>query len=374
MHSLSARYFGGGGDQVAQINSPYLAYFQAVPSRMHNVSVVGTSVFTSHLVNQLVVGFNYFLQKFNSFDTSADPIALGLNTGVTDPTLAGPPNITISGFAAVGGTQPLGRTDKTLHFTDSMSYTPGAHQFKVGGEVRLAKLFIFYDSNKRGTFTFDGTAGPWASLPAAQASPRSKALADFMSGRVATGSIVLGNTHHDYFQNSFDVYAQDVWSVSPKLTVNAGLRYTYPGVLGATRRSAHDVHPEPGHGLDRQRCIRPTRRDLSPRIGIRVHAERQPQDRDPRRLGAVLRHARGELLHREHRLRQRRRARRRQQSRRHGAGLFDHADEVQHRQGRAGVRHHAAAAVRRVRGEPGSEAAVRDQLQRQRRSSSWRRR
>ena len=42
IHALSARYFGGGGDQVAQTNSPYLAYFQAVPSRMHNVSLVGT--------------------------------------------------------------------------------------------------------------------------------------------------------------------------------------------------------------------------------------------------------------------------------------------------------------------------------------------
>src|SRR5262249_25959270 len=29
VHSLSARYFGGGGDQVATTNSPYLAYFQA---------------------------------------------------------------------------------------------------------------------------------------------------------------------------------------------------------------------------------------------------------------------------------------------------------------------------------------------------------
>src|SRR5215831_11937434 len=122
VHSISARYFGGGGDQVAQINSPYLAYFQAVPSRMHNVSVVTTGVFTPHLVNQLVVGYNYFLQKFNSYDTSANPASLGLNTGVTDPSLAGPPNITISGFAAVGGTQPLGRVDKTIHVTDSATY------------------------------------------------------------------------------------------------------------------------------------------------------------------------------------------------------------------------------------------------------------
>src|SRR5215831_6871034 len=122
VHSISARYFGGGGDQVAQINSPYLAYFQAVPSLMHNVSVVTTSVFSSHIVNQLVVGFNYFKQTFNSYDTSANPASFGLNTGVTDPTLAGPPNLTINGFAAVGGTQPLGRVDKTIHVTDSATY------------------------------------------------------------------------------------------------------------------------------------------------------------------------------------------------------------------------------------------------------------
>jgi outer membrane receptor protein involved in Fe transport len=267
VHSVSARYFGGGGDQVAQINSPYLAYFQAVPSRMHNVSVVTTGVYTPHLVNQLVVGFNYFLQQFNSFDTSANPISLGLNTGVTDPTLAGPPNITISGFAAVGGTQPLGRVDKTLHFTDSMSYTAGPHQIKVGGEVRLAKLFVFYDSNKRGTFTYDGSVGPWASLPAAQASSALKSLADFMAGRVATGSIVLGNTHHDYFQNSFDVYAQDVWTVSPKLTLNAGLRYTYPGVLGASDGPLTTFIP--GQGMVSTDTLYPAdKRDLSPRAGF----------------------------------------------------------------------------------------------------------
>ena len=169
-----------------------------------------TSVFTSHLVNQLVVGYNYFKQTFNSNDTSFDPIAMGFNTGVTDPTLAGPPNMTINGFAAVGGTQPLGRVDKTLHFTDSISYSTGAHQMKFGGEARMADLFVFYDSNKRGTFTYDGTVGPWASLPASQASASLKSLADFMAGSYATGIIVQGNTHHDYVQNSADLFFQDV--------------------------------------------------------------------------------------------------------------------------------------------------------------------
>ena len=267
VHSLSVRYFGGGGDQVAQINSPYLAYFQAVPSRMHNLSVVPTSVFTSHLVNQLVVGYNYFLQKFNSFDTSADPISMGLNTGVTDPALAGPPNLTISGFAAVGGTQPLGRIDKTIHVTDSATYMTGAHQIKFGGEFRIAKLFIFYDSNQRGTFTYDGTVGPWASLPASTASPALKALADFMAGRVATGSIVRGNTHHDYFQNSYDLYAQDVWSVGPRLTLNFGLRYTYPGVLGASDGPLTTFIADQGM-VSTDSLYPADKTDLSPRAGF----------------------------------------------------------------------------------------------------------
>ncbi len=269
VHSISARYFGGGGDQVAQINSPYLAYFQAVPSRMHNVSVVTTSVFTSHVVNQFVLGYNYFKQTFNSYDTSANPLSMGLNTAVTDPSLAGPPNITINGFAQVGGTQPLGRVDKTLHFTDNLSWQKGAHQLKFGGEARIAKLFVFYDSNKRGNFTFDGTVGPWASLPASQASSSLKALADFMAGDVATGSIVFGNTHHNYFQNTFDLYAQDAWTVTSKVTLNYGLRYTYPGVLGASDGALTTFLPTQGM-VSTDSLYPADKTDFSPRVGITV--------------------------------------------------------------------------------------------------------
>ena len=267
VHSLSARYFGGGGDQIAQTNSPYLAYFQAVPSRMHNVSLVGTSVFTSHLVNQLVVGYNYFKQTFNSADPSANPIALGFNTGVTDPDLAGPPNITINGFAQVGGTQPLGRVDKTLHFTDNMSYAAGSHQLKFGGEARMADVFVFYDSNKRGTFTYDGTVGPWASLPTVQASAALKSLADYLAGSYATGIVVRGNTHHDYVQNSFDLYVQDAWSATRRLTLNFGARYTLPGVLGASDGKLTNFLPD--QGMVSTDSLYPAQKDaISPRLGV----------------------------------------------------------------------------------------------------------
>jgi Carboxypeptidase regulatory-like domain len=234
-HRISVRYFGGGGPQTAQTNSPFGSYYQHVPSLMHNISIIPTWVISPHLLNQLVIGYNYFKQTFNSADLSFNPADAGLNTGVADdPDLAGPPNVTLSGFASVGGTQPLGRVDDTWHVTESLSYAKGAHQLKLGGELRTAKLFVFYDSNKRGNFTFDGTVGPWSSLPAAQVSPALKALADYMAGYVATGSIVRGNTHHHYVQNSWDLYAQDAWTITPQLTINFGLRYTNPGVLHAS--------------------------------------------------------------------------------------------------------------------------------------------
>src|SRR5207247_10415404 len=99
------------------------------------------------------------------------------------------------------------------------------------------------------------------------ASSALRALADFMSGKVATGSIVRGNTHHDYFQNSFDIYAQDVWSIAPKLTLNFGLRYTYPGVLGASDGPLTEFIPT--QGMVSTETLYPVdKTDFSPRAGF----------------------------------------------------------------------------------------------------------
>src|SRR5439155_21317795 len=77
MHAVSARYYGGTGTQAATVDTaaPFREYFQVVPSRMHNVAVALNSVLSPRIVNNLVLGANYFLQTFNDFDTSPDPIA-----------------------------------------------------------------------------------------------------------------------------------------------------------------------------------------------------------------------------------------------------------------------------------------------------------
>lgn len=232
-HNMSFRYFGGTGAQTAEAGVPYREFFQVAPSRMHNVAINVTSTLSPRLVSQLLLGTNYFLQVFNDADTSYNPIAAGLNTGVPqNGSLGGSPALRISNFAGVSATQPLGRIDTTGHITENLSYTAGRHQLKFGGEYRRANFDIFYDTNKRGTFNWDGTRGPWAQDAGVSAPLRS--LADFMAGYITNtngATIVRGQLQRDYRQNTFDWWMHDNWQVNQKLNLNFGVRWSYVGPL-----------------------------------------------------------------------------------------------------------------------------------------------
>jgi len=250
-HTVAMRYFGGTGKQAASVSGGlYSEYYQVAPSRMHNVSVVANSTLTPRMVNQLILGTNYFLQVFNDQDTSFNPVAVGLNTGVTEPSLIGTPSLRITNFAGAGFTNPLGRIDTTGHITDSLSVTTGRHQLKFGAEYRRAHLDVFYDTNKRGTFTWDGTRGPWATDPTVSAPLRS--LADFLAMRPtnnAGASIVRGQLQRDYRQNSLDWWVHDNFQVTPKLNLNFGVRWTYHGPLYDTKNSITTFVPGTPTGL-----------------------------------------------------------------------------------------------------------------------------
>jgi hypothetical protein len=246
-HNLSMRYFGGTGKQIAEAGVPYREFFQTAPSRMHNVAVNLNSTLSPRLVNQLLLGANYFLQTFNDLDTGYNPVAAGLNTGVTEASLIGSPTLRITNFAGASATQPLGRIDTTGHITNNLSYSTGRHQLKFGGEYRRAHFDVFYDTNKRGSFTFDGTRGPWAQDASVSAPLRS--LSDFLAGYVTANNgatIVRGQLQRDYRQNTFDWWAHDNFQVTQKLNLNFGVRWSYVGPLYDTRSSITSFTPARG--------------------------------------------------------------------------------------------------------------------------------
>lgn len=269
-NNLAFRYFGGTGTQTAPVGSAYKEYYQVAPSRMHNFSLVYNTVFSPHLVNQVLAGVNYFKQTFNDFDTSFNPVAAGLNTGVTNSFLSGSPDISISGFDEIGLTPPLGRIDTTGHIDETLTYTTGKHQIRLGGEYRRSRLDVFYERNARGYFSFDGTQGPWANDTGL--SNNLKSLADFLAGNVQLSSIVLGDRQRDYYINAASLFAQDTFKLTPKLSLDYGVRWEYFGPISDPSNRISTFIPGRGivfTGSNGLSSIYPARKNnIAPRFGF----------------------------------------------------------------------------------------------------------
>ncbi len=277
-NTLSAHWFVGQGNQVAPVGSYLKYYYEVAPLHVQNYAIVFNHVFTPTITNQLLAGVNYFNQVFNDFNTGFDMASLGLVTGSTLP---GAANINIGSFDPVGETPPEGRNDITGHLTDDLSWVIGKHQLKLGGELRKAQLDEFYKRHALGSFTFDGSQGPLAASSPTDTwgtgNAYTNALADFLAGRIYTGSIALGDPDRQVFVNTLDFFAQDAYQVTSKLNINYGVRWDYAGPLHNDYKNLSVFRPEltnaptPGigyQGVEIGDLYDPKYTNFSPRVGF----------------------------------------------------------------------------------------------------------
>ena len=85
-----------------------------------------------------------------------NPLAYGINTGITDPRFFGFPRLNIAGYnIAFGGNWPKVRgPNGSLQFLDHYSILHGNHSFKFGGEVIQNTARGFITANGKGRFRF----------------------------------------------------------------------------------------------------------------------------------------------------------------------------------------------------------------------------
>nr|WP_183792115.1 TonB-dependent receptor [Edaphobacter lichenicola] len=182
-----------------------------------------THIFSSTLTNEFRFSFNAgrfsFLQPNANVDLSP---TLGLGGIPFTPNEGGLPLGIVYGIANWGSQGTSNESQNVYQILDNVSKTLGNHSLKAGVSFQAIRFFYRYAPSNLGNYYFTGL---YTSDPTVSATTGS-GVADFLADQMNTGAISSAPNVNDA-QWYDSVYFQDDWKVSPRLTLNLGVRYDY---------------------------------------------------------------------------------------------------------------------------------------------------
>lgn len=190
-----------------------------------------THAFTVHLSNDLRLGYtrraNY--QSGAALDqTASAALAIpGIPTNAAFNNAL--PLFTFTGFQQLGSSASVFSQYQTgvWELVDEVLFTRGKHDLRVGGDVRWYQLNAVSPPNPTGSFAFTTTGTDTQGTGGSASATGGNSFASFLLGQVDTFSIDLQTSTlrpRDHLQEYF---VQDNWRVTPRLTANLGLRWTF---------------------------------------------------------------------------------------------------------------------------------------------------
>jgi len=212
-HSLFGRYFvqrytqapgyAGGDDNVLKTTH------QGTDAWSHSTTLGATTVFGPTTVNALRVAIN-ISDLDNYQNTFFSPKDIGANVYSYDP---GYMVMSVTGgFQLYPGNQARAAfLNDTYQVADDLTIVRGNHQLGFGGHVQYWQGDYVSTSRANGNWIFDGRV-------------TGMGLADLLIGRVTSlehGAKNLLNIDNWYL----GLYAQDAWRLSPRVTLNVGMRW-----------------------------------------------------------------------------------------------------------------------------------------------------
>jgi carboxypeptidase family protein/TonB-dependent receptor-like protein len=214
------------GRTSANLN-PNLPVF--VDSDVTNLATSWVHTFSQSMINDFRVGFNVsndltFNPRTDDESFSMDALGIGEFRIPTDgnrkltPREHGIPQLTGLPFTLQELTNGNGYDNMdTIQISDHLSFIKGKHNLKVGGELYRISMERGAANLEEGLLGFAGTETGYS-------------FASFLLGANNSSQTPEGLPLTLPRANRFGVYIQDDWKVSPKLTVNLGLRFDYNGV------------------------------------------------------------------------------------------------------------------------------------------------
>jgi hypothetical protein len=249
-------------------------------TKIYIIGFGGTHTFTPNLLIDGNIG--YTRQHLGALDTDTALGPYGLNTlkipgtnttvagTATDVDYFGIPSFQFQTFANLGNAStgnPFVFRDNQLVENENLSWTRRHHQIRVGGEWDHVGLNHFQPQGAafqtaRGTFGFNGiatepwncTGGPPVSAEnctvaaGAPSSTQFNSFADFLLGLPYEDGKATQLTDPIALRwSTWAFYGRDQWQVTPKLSVNLGLRWErYPMAYSDHDKGARVLDTTPG--------------------------------------------------------------------------------------------------------------------------------
>jgi outer membrane receptor protein involved in Fe transport len=228
--------------------SPYIGYDTSDELFRNNILINMTHVFTPNFVSQSKVIYNR-LNETQPF--GAAPVGPTLYTNYFGLQSINGGDILFPGYSPTtpGNSIPYGGPQNLYQFYQDLSWSKGKHQIRFGGQyihTRDNRMFGAYEGavgylNRKGSLgdamdqlvngnieRFQVTVDPQGKFPCSFDPATGLAVqtpACTIQGPVSAPAF---NRHNRYNDGAW--YAQDTWKVTPRLTLNLGIRWEYYGV------------------------------------------------------------------------------------------------------------------------------------------------
>jgi Carboxypeptidase regulatory-like domain len=201
------RFQADTGLQAAYTDSINSLFDSISPQPLYSFAAGYTHIFSQNLINYFNPGFSWYSSLFAPADLqktlAAFPIVL---EGRGASVLSSPFFTTLGGL---DNTWLQGRRVSRVFINDNLAWSHGAHEFRFGTNTRIFRLND-YDFDEGTVPTVD-----YATLP------------QFIYGVASTATETFPLSANEPFNFlNVDLYAQDTWKLTPKLTWTIGVRDT----------------------------------------------------------------------------------------------------------------------------------------------------
>jgi hypothetical protein len=204
-NSFSPASTWGGGSEPTITTSIYTSGLNAM-MRL-------TSSLTPTIVNTASIAETYDKPRLHTSDA---PYPAGVNIALFYPNAYGYiPNISVSSYDNIGvGSLPVNASDGEGIVNDDLTVVRGKHTLQAGGFYVFGIKNQIVANSPWGSLTFNGHY-------------TGSGAADFLLGLHNGYSQPITKPHYSAHYRSTEFYVQDDWKATPRLVVNAGVRFFY---------------------------------------------------------------------------------------------------------------------------------------------------